>query len=33
VKLMAAMEEVNPESNDGKELIAILDSIDESCPK
>ena len=33
VKLMAGMENVNPESKDGKELIAILDSLDESCPK
>ena len=33
VKLMAGMENVNPESKDGKELIAIFDSLDESCPK
>ena len=33
VKLMAAMEEVNPESKEGKEIIAVLDTLDESCPK
>jgi hypothetical protein len=33
VKLMASMEEVDPESKDGKELIALFDSLDASCPK
>jgi hypothetical protein len=33
VKLMSSMEEVDPESKDGKELIAIFDSLDASCPK
>jgi hypothetical protein len=33
VKLMAGMEDVDPESKDGKDLIAILDTLDESCPK
>jgi hypothetical protein len=33
VKLMGSMEEVDPESKDGKELIAIFDSLDASCPK
>jgi hypothetical protein len=33
VKLMASMEEVDPESKDGKELIAMFDSLDASCPK
>src|SRR5215831_11495784 len=33
VRLMAAMEEVNPESKEGKEIIAVLDTLDESCPK
>jgi hypothetical protein len=33
VKLMAAMEEVNPDSKEGKELVAVLDALDESCPK
>jgi hypothetical protein len=32
-KLMASMEEVDPESKDGKELIAIFDALDASCPK
>ena len=32
-KVMAAMEEVDPESKDGKDLIAIFDALDESCPK
>jgi hypothetical protein len=32
-KLMASMEEVDPESKDGKELIAIFDSLDATCPK
>ena len=33
VKLMASMEEVDPDSKDGKELVAIFDSLDASCPK
>jgi len=33
VKLMAAMEEVNPDSKDGKDVIAVLDTLDQSCPK
>jgi peptidoglycan hydrolase CwlO-like protein len=33
VKLMAGMENVNPDSKDGKELVAILDSLDAMCPK
>ena len=33
VKLMSSMEEVDPESKDGKDLIAIFDSLDASCPK
>ena len=33
VKLMASMEEVDPESKDGKELVAMFDSLDGSCPK
>jgi hypothetical protein len=32
VKLMSSMEEVDPESKDGKELIAMFDSLDSSCP-
>ena len=32
-KLMAVMENVDPESKDGKDLIAILDTLDEACPK
>ena len=32
-KLMASMEEVDPESKDGKDLIAIFDSLDATCPK
>jgi hypothetical protein len=32
-KVMAGMEEVDPESKDGKDLIAIFDSLDASCPK
>jgi hypothetical protein len=32
-KLMEQMEEVDPESKDGKELIALFDSLDASCPK
>ena len=33
VKLMGSMEEVDPESKDGKDLIAIFDSLDQTCPK
>jgi hypothetical protein len=33
VRLMASMEEVDPDSKDGKELVAIFDSLDASCPK
>ena len=32
-KVMAGMEDVDPESKDGKDLIAIFDALDESCPK
>ena len=32
-KVMASMEEVDPESKDGKELVALFDSLDASCPK
>ena len=31
-KLMAGMEDVDPDSKDGKDLIAILDALDEACP-
>ena len=33
VKLMTNMENVDPESKDGKDLIALFDSLDASCPK
>jgi len=33
VKLMGTMEEVDPDSKEGKELIALFDSLDASCPK
>jgi hypothetical protein len=33
VRISAAMENVNPESKDGKDLVALFDSLDESCPK
>lgn len=32
-KVMAGMEDVDPESKDGKELVALFDSLDSSCPK
>jgi hypothetical protein len=32
-KLMASMEEIDPESKDGKDIIAVFDSLDASCPK
>ena len=32
-KVMAGMEDVDPESKDGKDLIAIFDALDASCPK
>ena len=32
MKLMTSMEDVDPESKDGKDLIAILDTLDEACP-
>ncbi|HEV2955161.1 MAG TPA: hypothetical protein VGX95_03505 [Xanthobacteraceae bacterium] len=32
-KLMAGMEEIDPESKDGKDLIAIFDSLVAACPK
>ena len=32
-KVMAGMEDVDPESKDGKDLIAIFDTLDASCPK
>ncbi len=31
-KLMEGMEEVDPDSKEGKDLIAVLDTLDESCP-
>lgn len=33
VKLMAGMDDVNPDSKDGKDLVAVLDSLDAMCPK
>ena len=33
VKLMTSMEEIDPESKDGKEMIALFDALDASCPK
>ena len=33
VRVSAAMENVNPESKEGKDLIALFDSLDQSCPK
>jgi hypothetical protein len=32
-KVMAGMEDVDPESKDGKDLVALFDSLDASCPK
>ncbi|MBV8752257.1 MAG: hypothetical protein JO328_05285 [Hyphomicrobiales bacterium] len=32
MKLMASMEDVDPESKEGKDLIAVLDTLDASCP-
>jgi len=32
MKLQASMENVDPESKDGKDLIAVLDTLDEACP-
>lgn len=32
-RVMASMEEVDPESKEGKELITIFDSLDATCPK
>ena len=32
MKLMAGMEDVDPDSKDGKDLIAILDTLDAACP-
>jgi hypothetical protein len=32
IKLMQSMEDVDPESKEGKDLIAILDTLDASCP-
>ena len=33
VRVTSSMEEIDPESKDGKELIAIFDALDASCPK
>jgi hypothetical protein len=33
VKVTAGMEDVDPDSKDGKDLIAVFDSLDASCPK
>ena len=33
VRVSTAMEQVDPESAQGKELIAVFDSLDASCPK
>jgi hypothetical protein len=33
VKLMAGMDDVNPDSKEGKDLVAVLDSLDAMCPK
>ena len=33
VRVSTAMENVDPESAQGKELIAVFDSLDASCPK
>jgi uncharacterized coiled-coil DUF342 family protein len=32
-RVSAAMEDVDPESKEGKDLIAIFDALDQSCPK
>lgn len=32
-KVTAGMEDVDPESKDGKELIALFDALDATCPK
>ena len=32
MKLMASMEDVDPDSKDGKDLIAVLDTLDSQCP-
>ena len=33
IKLMEGMDNVNPDSKEGKDLIAILDPLDAMCPK
>jgi len=33
IKLMEGMDNVNPDSKEGKDLIAILDPLDALCPK
>ena len=33
VRVSAALENVDPESKEGKELVAPFDALDESCPK
>jgi len=33
VRVTTAMENVDPESKEGKDLIALFDSLDASCPK
>jgi hypothetical protein len=33
VKFTAGMEALDPDSKDGKEIIAILEALDKSCPK
>jgi uncharacterized coiled-coil DUF342 family protein len=32
-KVSAAMEDVDPESKEGKDLVGLFDSLDQSCPK
>ena len=32
-KLMASMEDVDPDSKEGKDIVAVFDSLDASCPK
>ena len=32
IKVTAAMEDVDPDSKDGKDLMALFDSLDASCP-
>jgi hypothetical protein len=32
-KLMASMEDIDPESKEGKDIISVFDSLDATCPK